>query len=63
MYANKLYRVQQFLTACAAQVLNCEFQNLTSETKQTRPSDFWKARRLGHLANDVQREAGEQAHS
>ena len=58
-----MYRVQQSLTACLAQILDCKFQNLTPEAQQTRPSDFWKAYRLGHLADDVQREAGEQAHS
>jgi len=46
-----------------AQVLYGEFQNLAQETQQTRSSTFRKAYRLCHIANDVQRETSEQAHS
>ena len=49
--------------AHTAQVLYGEFQNLAQETQQTRSSTLRKAYRFCHIANDVQRETSEQAHS
>jgi hypothetical protein len=46
-------RLPEPLMTRAAQILNSEFQNFTSETKQTRSSDLRKAYRFSHLANDV----------
>lgn len=51
------------IRARTAQVLYSEFQNLTQETQQTRSSTFRKAYRFCHIADDVQRETSEQAHS
>ena len=51
------------ICARTAQVFYGEFQNLTQETQQTRSSTFRKAHRLCHIADDVQRETSEQAHS
>lgn len=50
-------------TLRTAQVLYGKFQNLAQEAQQTRSSSFRKAHRFSHLANDIQRETGEQAHS
>ena len=50
------------ITLVTAQILYGKFQNLTQEAQQTRSSNFGKAYRLCHFADDVQRETSEQAH-
>ena len=72
MYANTRFffereyhftHTPRIIRARTAQVLYGEFQNLTQETQQTRSSTLRKAYRFCHIANDVQRETSEQAHS
>ena len=72
MYANTCFffereyhftHTPRIIRARTAQVLYGKFQNLTQETQQTRSSTFREAYRFCHIANDVQRETSEQAHS